>query len=134
MRTNKRLIIGSFLVLISILILLLLPILFSINNSFLWRVGAALYLIAVFAGFPAACAGSILVTSSLPAIGKGSYESGILIFGFMISVLGIVVWVFSLVGGFYLPVLSVYFPPVSVLAGLLGGWVIGLGLPGKKMV
>jgi hypothetical protein len=134
MRKNKSLIIGSVLALISILILFLLPILFSINDSFLWRVGAALYLIAAFAGFPIACAGSILVASSLPAIGKGSCDSGLIIFGIIISVLGIVAWVFSLVGGYYLPVLTLYFAPVSIVAGLFGGWMIGMGLPGKKMV
>ena len=131
METNKKLIAGLVLLSISVLILILVPILASIYDfSFV------LYLTAVILGFPSACSGSILVTSSLPAIGKGSHDSGLLLIGILLSLSGIILWVFTVIVIFislgYLAVLYVYSIPISILLGLFGGWLVGLGLPGRK--
>lgn len=134
MRTNRRLIIGSVLVLISMLILLIVPLVLDrIDDSL-----RVLMLVLLIVGFPFACSGNLLVTSNSPAIGKGSHESVLLTIGVLISILGGIMWVILLVSAFYpLPVLAivyVFFTPISILAGLFGGWMIGLGLPGKKRV
>jgi hypothetical protein len=133
MKANRTLIAGLVLVSISVLILFLIPILASIYDfSFV------LYLTAVILGFPTACSGSILVTSSLPAIGKGSNDSGLLVIGIFLSLFGIILWIFTLILAFiplgYLAILYVYSIPMSILVGLFSGWMIGLGLPGKKQV
>jgi hypothetical protein len=134
MKTNRALIAGLVLVSISILILLTVPLtLDRINDSLM-----VLILVLLIVGFPFACAGSLLVSSSLPAIGKGIHESVILTVGILISILGGIMWVFFLFTAFLslyvLAILNVFFIPMSILAGLFGGWMIGVGLPGKKRV
>ena len=127
-------IIGSFLVLISILILFIVPfILDRIGDSLM-----VLILALLIVGFPFACFGSILVASSYPAIGNAGRDYGLIIIGSLISIFGAMAWVFFLVSALYdlyiLAILNYYSIPMSILAGLFGGWVIGVGLPGKRRV
>ena len=134
MKTNRTSITGYVLLSISILILVLvLP--FSDRIADL---SAVLYVMVLIIGFPFACFGSALVVGGLPTVGKGGYSHGVLIFGIFISILGVILWVGSLITAFYplgdMAILHVIPVFSAIPVGLFGGWLIGLGLPGRKRV
>lgn len=130
MKIGKTLIAGYILLSIGILILFTVP----AAQDKIYDSSFVLYLVLSIVSYPFSLAGSILMTMSLLAVGK--VNRGIIVLGILVSVFGGILWlvaVFMSLGpyddcsGFYVGALV-----LSILAGLLGGFIIGLGSPGKK--